>query len=559
MGRIHRYKQAHDPVVILNLVAGKTREGRVLKTLLDKLERIRKELGSDKVFDVVGRLFEGMSLRAYMERLITEQDIQSVERELEGKLTPEQVRALEARERRLYGDGGDVKRDLPRLQENLSHEAYRRLLPGYVRRFIERVAPLVNLEIEGELDGEFSFSPLKSGALDPLWPILETYPVERRDRLAIFSKQESTSQDAICLHPGEPLFDHFRAYVCSRFRLEALRGGTFVDPTASTPYLFHLALVEVVRQADPALPALAREQLLECRLVGLRQEMNGEIGEAPVEGLLLLQNGDGLGSRALALVASAAELRQQAQAFATERVARGLAEVRQNALLATLPDRLAFLQRGYEYQDAELAAARSKLTEKARDGDARAKGELTRIKARQKLLADQRELALRTAAREPELVASGEITFLAHALVLPSSDPEDQKRRDKEIEQIAMRVAIAYEEAQAATVTDVSSKELSTKAGLGEYPGFDLHSRRPGGEERAIEVKGRAGVGDVDISENEWSKACNLRERYWLYVVFDCAGATPRLARIKDPWGVLLASARGFVLKASDLMKVAEE
>ena len=63
MGRIHRYNQKHDPVVILNLVAGKTREGRVLKTLLDKLERIRKELGSDKVFDVVGRIFEGLSIK----------------------------------------------------------------------------------------------------------------------------------------------------------------------------------------------------------------------------------------------------------------------------------------------------------------------------------------------------------------------------------------------------------------------------------------------------------------------------------------------------------------
>ena len=34
MGRIHRYKQMHDPVSIINLVAGKTREGRVMKTLL---------------------------------------------------------------------------------------------------------------------------------------------------------------------------------------------------------------------------------------------------------------------------------------------------------------------------------------------------------------------------------------------------------------------------------------------------------------------------------------------------------------------------------------------
>ena len=41
MGRIHRYKQQHE-VRIINLVAGKTREGRVLKTLLEKLERIRQ-------------------------------------------------------------------------------------------------------------------------------------------------------------------------------------------------------------------------------------------------------------------------------------------------------------------------------------------------------------------------------------------------------------------------------------------------------------------------------------------------------------------------------------
>ena len=61
MGRIHRYGQQHDPVVIVNLVAGETREGRVLKTLLDKLELIRRRLNSDKVFDVVGRLFQDAS------------------------------------------------------------------------------------------------------------------------------------------------------------------------------------------------------------------------------------------------------------------------------------------------------------------------------------------------------------------------------------------------------------------------------------------------------------------------------------------------------------------
>src|SRR3989441_6831612 len=98
MGRIHRYGQQHDPVIILNVVAGRTREGRVLKTLLEKLERIRKELGSDKVFDVVGRLFEGGSLKDYMEQAVTEEGAEAVRRRIEGTLTKAQVEALHARE-----------------------------------------------------------------------------------------------------------------------------------------------------------------------------------------------------------------------------------------------------------------------------------------------------------------------------------------------------------------------------------------------------------------------------------------------------------------------------
>ncbi len=84
MGRIHRYGQKHDPVVIVNLVSAGTREGKVLKILLEKLERIRLELGSDKVFDVVGRLFEGVSIRDYMERALEiDEDVVS---DMEGKL-----------------------------------------------------------------------------------------------------------------------------------------------------------------------------------------------------------------------------------------------------------------------------------------------------------------------------------------------------------------------------------------------------------------------------------------------------------------------------------------
>lgn len=155
-GRIHRYGQKHDPVVILNLIAPKTREGRVLQTLLDKLERIREELHSDKVFDVIGRLFEGVSIKQYMEMAAVENRDEEAVRALDGKLTKEQVEALAERERTLYGSGGDVAKELPRLREDLDREMYQRLLPGYVRQYFENAAPPIGIDLVGDAGDCFS-------------------------------------------------------------------------------------------------------------------------------------------------------------------------------------------------------------------------------------------------------------------------------------------------------------------------------------------------------------------------------------------------------------------
>src|SRR5205823_3859965 len=112
--------------------------------------------------------------------------------------------------------------------------------------------------------------------------------------------------------------------------------------------------------------------------------------------------------------------------------------------------------------------------------------------------------------------------FLAHALVVPSDDPEDLKRFDAKVEAIAVKIAWAFEEAAGGIVTYVSKPHMARAAGLEEHPGFDLLSHRPGEGQRGIEVKGRVGVSEVELTENEWVKACNQRGRYWLYVVFDC-------------------------------------
>ena len=557
MGRIHRYKQKHDPVFIINLLAGKTREGRVLETLLEKLERIRKELRSDKVFDVIGRLFEGVSIRQYMERSLTEKGVAEAVGEVEGILTKEQVAAIEERERRLFGDGGDVAARLPEQRASLEREELRRLLPGYVRRFLEKAAPLLDLSISGDLDGFFSLEPLKPSALDPLWPFLEAYPEGAREKLTV-SKPQSPSE-GVFLHPGEPVFDRLRGLVCSRFGREALAGGAFVDPYASRPYLFHLALLGIVRKviSDPQpaptegalfLHANRTSEVLEYRIVGLKQDQGGKVEECPIEYLLLLKGGGRIPPAALTFAATAAESRDRARDFVLEKVAGPLIEARRAELLESLPVREDFVARGFDYQDAELAAQRARLSEKARSGDPKAKGDLTKIKDRQRTLAARRDEALARLRSEPELIAADEVTFLAHALVLPSSDLEDRRRHDAEVEAIAVRVAWGYEETRGAAVKDVSKGPLALACGLTECPGFDLHSKGPGPEERAIEVKGRAAIGDIELTENEWAKSCNLREKYWLYVVFDCGTPTPRLVRVQDPFRKLVANAKGGVI-----------
>jgi hypothetical protein len=544
MGRIHRYGQKHDPVIILNLIAPKTREGRVLKTLLDKLERIRQELKSDKVYDVIGRVFEGVSIKQYMEMAMTE-DADTVAHDIDGRLTKEQVEALLARERVLFGTGGDVALELPRLRDETDRELYRRLLPGYVRRYVENAASLVGIELDGDPNSCFAFRSKSRGAADPLLTCIEAYPEAQRQCLSFIRPQES---NAIWLHPGEPVFERFRSLVFDRLSSAARRGAVFVDPTAERPYLFHVGLISVVREADPALKDLAQEEVLECRLVGIKQTEGADLMICPVEHLLLLKGGRGIPAAAQRLAVTATDLVERARAYLCERVARELAVQHRERLMATLPDREAFIRRGFDYQEAELAAARSKQTDKARAGNVAAQKALAEVKNQQKQLASRRTEALQVLKREPDLIAPRTIEFLAHALVVPSADLDERAQFDLRTDEVAMSLAWAFEETAGAIVRDVHTPDRALQAGLNPYPGFDLYSVYPAGEKRCIEVKGRSRVADVEVTDNEWARACNLRQGYWLYVVYDCATQTPRLERVQDPFGSLLVKAKGGML-----------
>jgi hypothetical protein len=259
-----------------------------------------------------------------------------------------------------------------------------------------------------------------------------------------------------------------------------------------------------------------------------------------VEHLLLLRGGYGLPPEAQRLAVAAAKQRDLAHAYLAERVARAMAVERRSRLLESLRERETFVKRGFDFQEAELATARSRLSLKAREGNQAAFQHLTEIKDQQRALSVRRERALAILRREPELIVPGDVDFIAHALVVPSPDQVDKERHQANVEQIAMDLVRAFEEAAGASVKFVHAPPLARAAGLPDNPGFDVLSRRPGNERRCIEVKGLADTGMIEVTDNEWARACNLRHDYWLYVVYHCAGSMPQLIRVQDPFDKLL-------------------
>ena len=551
MGRIHRYGQRRD-VAIVNLVAASTREGRVLAVLLEKLDAIRAALHSDKVFDVIGRLFENISLSEAMGKTLTDEGEREAVAALE-PLTPERAAAVDEAEQRIYGVRGDVASRLEQLRGDIDRERYFQLTPGYVRQFVANSAALLGLAIRGDLDGLFALAPERPGAMDALVPAFDSYDAAAHDKLCVYRPEENEAAARIWLHPGEPVFDALAACVMERFADDALRGSIFIDPRARQPYLCHLAIASLRMDAEHAAPT---PTTLERRLVAIRHDEDGEPTLCAVDPFLLLHSAAHMPPGAVPLAGRALGMRAEAARALAEFAEGDLAENRRTALRAELPERTRHLATGFDLRAAELAAQRTALGK-----DASAAEELANIKAAQGDLFAERAEALAALASAPERVAAGETRFIAHALAIPPPAGDDS-RYDERVEDIAVRIAIAYEREHGATVQDVSKPELARNAGLPNWPGFDLLASHPDGETRRIEVKGRAGRDGIHMENNEWTQACHWGEQYWLYVVFNCATATPELARVQNPFHSVLASATGstaFVISASAITAAADE
>ncbi len=143
------------------------------------------------------------------------------------------------------------------------------------------------------------------------------------------------------------------------------------------------------------------------------------------------------------------------------------------------------------------------------------------------------ELSHRLKARLEEIEQESHLSekppeILGVAVILPPPrevvESIEGMENDPEVEAIAVELVKEYEITHGRTPVSVEEENC----------GWDITSLKNGQTDRYIEVKGRAGVGGVALTPNEWIKAQRFLKEYWLYVVVNCK-TKPELYRIQDP------------------------
>ncbi len=236
MGRIHRYGQEHD-CLILNFVAINTNEGRVLTKLLERLREIRKELGTDQVFDVVGEIFPGNLLeRLFRDLYVRKTNIPDIEARIVRDVNPERFRAIT--ESTLEG--------LAKKELNLSaivgksvEARERRLVPEVVEDFFVQAGPVAGVQPKTVAKGVHVY---RVGKLPRTLISIGQRLEGRFGRLGreyakiAFDKALLTSDPTLeWVTPGHPLFEVVREDVLERVADHLRRGAVFFDLQRERP------------------------------------------------------------------------------------------------------------------------------------------------------------------------------------------------------------------------------------------------------------------------------------------------------------------------------------
>lgn len=529
MGRIHRYGQEKD-CLIINFVSVNTREGRVFDKLFERLEQIERDLDpqrTGKVFNVLGDIFPSNSIEKMLREMylknqtelsITDRIVKEVDTERFRRITDSTLEGLAKKELNLsaiVGKSAEAKE--------------RRLVPEVIQDFFTTAAPVVGLSPK---ENKPNSSVYRIGRVPRrLWPTGEKLEptfgkLGKEYKDVVFDKDLlKTNITAEWVTPGHPLFETVRESLWQQVRGGLMRGSVFYDLHSSAPYHLdvysasikdgrnhelHRRLFVVQSQADGTMTVRQPTIFLDLSLSPQGTTVPADISlpsKHEREHYLYEQT-------LVQFLDENTTQRKKESEIIRKHVTISLDELihRQNMTLAGLVNQQQQMDTTPPWLTASITQAEERIDE----------------------LSNRRERRLAELDQECQCTI-GEISHIGCAWVLPHPERTSPgiapMVRDDEIERIAVQAVTAHEEAQGRVVSSVEK----------ENRGFDLISRRPHPEDpqtaidvRFIEVKGRAGVGEVALTSNEYKTAERLKNDYWLYVVFNC-GTTPQIHPVQNP------------------------
>lgn len=525
MGRIHRYGQKQD-VLVFNMVANNTKEGRVLDRLLTKLDIIRAGIGDDRVYDVIQDVLEGVGLDDIINSVFNgkETELDKFLSQDDETLKQRFSEKIKEQKDKLAHSPVDFK-DAKKLKENSDEK---RLQPIYIRLFFEKAFK--------NLGGVFTDVRKSIYRIDKM---PEPVITELKDNHKIhfdaiksiqfcFDKQVFLEYQSIgdlgkvyYINPGNAVFDSLVKVVRNLYREDMLKGTVLISPDDKESYFAFFVKSQIIDNR----PSKKDDSIADERLVMAYQTNNGEFHiTSPAKFIDLHSPTDFTKPIDPPAVVSNSDV----VAWCFEKITNQQFEDTQAHVQKDAEARKHYLETAFTQVIMDLQTTIQELQSKVLLGDNKVQDKIFKKQERINELINKKKTRLANLEQMAQLSPKAP-EVLGCAYVVPLTQVEYKGHygmsRDDEAEAIAMQTTMAYEIKVGWQPQDVSANN----------EGYDIRSISPEEIKRYIEVKGRsADDGSVMISENEMNRLAQLGDASWLYIVMNCK-SKPELHRIQNP------------------------
>ena len=538
MGRIHRYGQKQD-VLVFNMVASNTKEGKVLERLLTKLDIIREGIGDDRVYDVIQDVLENISLEAIINSVFNgkETSLNEFLAQDNETLKLRFTQKIKEQKENLAHSRVDYK-DARILKENSDEK---RLQPIYIRLFFEKAFKQLGGEYTELRESIFRIDKLPDLMIQTLRNDHNIYADAIRQIQFCFDKQIFLDYQSVgdlgkvhYINPGNPVFDSLVKVVRNQFREDMLKGTVLISPDDNEDFFAFFVKSQIV---DNRL-SKKDDNIADERLLMVCQNKDGNFSlTSPAKFIDL--HAPAVFTKPI--VPPSIVSQDEVVQWSFENITMQQFEDTKIHVKNDSDARVNYLESAFTQVILDLQVSIQELQTKVLLGDLRVQEKI--IKKQDRIS----ELILKKQSRLQNMELMSQLNpkapeVLGCAYVIPLTQVEYQGHygmsRDDEAEAIAMATAMNFEKSVGWSPVDVSSNN----------EGYDIRSISKEELKRYIEVKGRSGDdGSVMLSENEMNRLAQLGDAAWLYIVINCK-SKPDLHRIQNP-----AKALQFELKTKGI------